>query len=201
MALLSPDWERPRPSRTAVQENIARLPITPVVVESSVLERFISQIRASHDQGGAHLVAFEIAPDPVFDWFASRSRLAEEGLLDCVFTRSVVQQVLPDLFRGKKSKTVTGLTWQDPFFTDGLVAGILHRGGAYSNATGDGRSEKALALEVCDAIFGLRFGEISCYISGKPWSPWFKNVAWDVTGVLFDKRYRKLWVFVVTDTD
>jgi len=75
----------------------------------------------------------------------------------------------------------------DPFFLDGRLARVLHNGGAYSTAYGDGREAKTLALEACDAIFGLRFAEVSLLESFQAWTPWFKDNAWDLTLVVFDR--------------
>jgi hypothetical protein len=67
--------------------------------------------------------------------------------------------------------------------------------------TDDGKAAKRLALDVCDAMFGLRYGEISMYESYESWTPWFRGIAWDLTEVVFDRRSRRLWVFAITDTD
>ncbi len=65
---------------------------------------------------------------------------------------------------------------------------------------GDGRKEKEFAINVCKQIFGLRYGEISLDKSGTAWTPWFYDIAWDLTIVLFDKRLRRMWLFAITDT-
>lgn len=80
-------------------------------------------------------------------------------------------------------------------------ARILYNGGAYPQTHGDGREEKAFALNIWEAMFGLRYGEVSSYLSGKRWTRWFKGVAWDVTLLIFDRRMRTLWILAVTDTD
>jgi hypothetical protein len=74
-------------------------------------------------------------------------------------------------------------------------------GGAYARPSGDGRAAKLAAVEICDAMFQLRYGEISVYESFAAWSPWFDGVAWDMTEVIFDRRLRRLWVFLLTDGD
>lgn len=61
--------------------------------------------------------------------------------------------------------------------------------------------QKLSALNVCDAMFGLRFGEITLAETFEPWTPWFCNIAWDMTIVIFDRRQRLLWLFATTDTD
>jgi len=78
------------------------------------------------------------------------------------------------------------------FLLDGTLAHILYHGGAYHNAQGDGSVEKRFALEVCDAMFGVRYGEISSYTNYGQWIPWFKGIAWDLTLVVFDRRTRRI---------
>ena len=87
------------------------------------------------------------------------------------------------------------------FLFDGALTQALYQGGAYHKAQGDGREEKTFSLEVCDAMFGLRFGEVSYYVTYDAWTPWFGGIAWDLIAVLFDRRVRKIWVTAITDTD
>jgi hypothetical protein len=72
------------------------------------------------------------------------------------------------------------------------LARVLYNGGAYSQRDGGGRAEKTFALDICEAMFGLRYSEVRCYLSGKPWMRGFKGIAWDVTVVVFDRRMRRL---------
>ena len=58
-----------------------------------------------------------------------------------------------------------------------------------------------MALDICDAMFGLRYGEVAVLESDEAWTPWFHGIAWDMTEVGFDRRLRRLWVFVITDAN
>lgn len=161
---------------------------------------FLSSLRESHNNGGAYIEAFDVLPNNIFDWFASRNRLSEEELIDTLMIHPAIRAALPEI-EISEIKPSTGLTLGDPFLLDGTFARRLHYGGAYWNAKNNGKPAKALALEVCDAMFGLRYGEVSLLESFKAWTPWFRCIAWDLTEVLFDRRLRRLWVFVITDTD
>jgi len=201
MELLTPDWQQPRPKIVDVQAMCRRIQLTPESVQMPSLGNFIEQVRKSHTNGGAYLVVFDVGADPVFDWFASRNRLADDDLLDQLLLHPAVRQALPNLFLPVPKRIESGLAMYDQFLLDGTLSRILYNGGAYSIGQGDGRPEKRFALDVCEAMFGLRFGEVSCYLSDKAWSSWFKGIAWDITVVLFDCRTRQLWVLVITDTD
>jgi hypothetical protein len=201
MELMEPNWKQARPTWVDVQEICGRIHLEPASLPALPFERFLKQVRDSHDNGGAHLVAFDVGPNLVFDWFASRNRLTDERLLDSLLVHPAIRQALPELLIPSSLKAESGLAFADQFILDCKIANVLYNGGAYGQTRGDGRSEKAFAIEVCDAMFGLRFGEISCYLSYEAWIPWFKGVAWDLTAVVFDRRTRMLWILTVTDTD
>jgi hypothetical protein len=95
----------------------------------------------------------------------------------------------------------SGFRFFDQFLLQGTFAHLLYYGGAYTLQHGDGRAENQIALEVCEAMFGLRYGEICCCPNYDRWTPWFRGIAWDVTIVVFDGRTRMMWILAVTDTD
>lgn len=197
---LEPDWNQPRPTFDEVRRLCNRITLSRDELPPDPLNRFLERVRKSHSNGGAHLAAFELGPDAVFDWFASRNRLSDEGIIDLLIVHPEIRRWLPDLDI-PTSKANTGLEMGDPFLLDGRLARVLHNGGAYSTAYGDGREAKTLALEACDAIFGLRFAEVSLLESFQAWTPWFKDNAWDLTLVVFDGRFRRLSILAITDTD
>jgi hypothetical protein len=141
-----------------------------------------------------------VGPDSIFDWFASRNRLDDERLIDSLFVHPTIREALSEV-QIPESKVETGLKMADPFLLGGRLAHVLYHGGAYTRAGGDGRVDNDLALQVCDAIFGLRFGELSLLESFDAWTPWFKGIAWDATVALFDRRLRRLSILAITDTD
>jgi len=89
----------------------------------------------------------------------------------------------------------------DSFLFDGELAGKLYAGGAYTRPNGDGRAEKESALGFCDALFGLRFSEVSFYSTDSAWTSWFGNMGCDWTAILFDRRLRSLSILATTDSD
>src|SRR5207247_5377248 len=139
---------------------------------------------------------FDVLPDTIFDWFAARNRLADEELIDTLITHPSIRAALDEVAI-PETKPSTGLALADPFLLDGKFARCLYAGGAYWNAEGDGNASKTLALDVCDAMFGMRYGEVALCESFEAWTPWFQGIAWDLTEVVFDRRLRTLWVFVV----
>jgi hypothetical protein len=177
-----------------------RVNLTKVNLPEEPFSDFLGELRKSHGNGGANLVAFDVAQDDVFDWFASRNRLSDEGIVDSLLVHPVIRGSLADLGI-PEFKVDSGLVPVDAFILDGRFASCLHQGGAYWTTTGTGKKAKALAMNVCDSMFGMRYGEISLLESSKAWAPWFKGIAWDMTEVIFDRRLRRLWIFALTDTD
>ena len=177
-----------------------RIGLTQVSLPEEPFGEFLRQLRQSHDHGGVHLVAFEVSADITFDWFASRNRLSDDDLVDSLLIHPTIRGSLPNLAI-PESKVSSGLSLANPFDLDGRFAHSLHFGGAYWTPKENGKSAKTLAVAVCEAMFGLRFGEIALAQTSEAWTPWFHGVAWDLTAVVFDRRLRRLWIFAVTDTD
>ncbi|MGB6941718.1 MAG: hypothetical protein WBE37_04945 [Bryobacteraceae bacterium] len=198
--ILEPNFAQPRPTFNDVELMSRRIGLNRVTLPTEPFGEFLRSLQQSHDQGGAHLAAFDVGPDVTFDWFASRNRLSDENLIDSLIIQPAIRAALHDLAI-PELKVRTGLVLGDSFQLDGRFAHSLHYGGAYWSAKDDGRYAKTLALEVCDAMFGLRYGEIAVAQSSEAWTPWFRGVAWDLTEVVFDRRLRKLWIFAMTDTD
>ena len=201
MDVLEPGWNQPRPTVGDVREMCRRVELRRLSVPNDPFDRFLSAVRKKYDNGGAGIGVFDVGADPVFDWFASRNRLWEDRLLDWLVLNPTIVEAFPELQIPSELRGVNGFATFDQFLLDGTLANILYHGGAYSEATGDGRNEKQFALEVCDAMFGLRYGEIICSVNYSAWTPWFKGIAWDLTVLVFDKRFRKLWMLATTDTD
>jgi hypothetical protein len=172
----------------------------PLNLPDEPFTEFLDQLRESHNLGGAQLAEYEVSEDKVLDWFVSRNRLSDEGLIDALLTHPNVRNTMPDLLI-PESKVDSGLKLGDPFVLDARFAHSLHHGGAYGTPKDDGRSAKTLAMAICEAMFGLRYGEIALAESFNAWTPWFHGIAWDLTEVVFDKRLRRLWIFALTDTD
>jgi hypothetical protein len=118
-----------------------------------------------------------------------------------LLVRPTIRETLPDLAIPETFPDGAGFELSTSFTLDGNLAHSLYHGGAYHRQSGDGRSEKELAVRVCDAMFGLRFAEVRRYTSNQLWTRWFYGIAWDSSDVLFDRRLRRLWVIAITDTD
>ena len=201
MELLQPDWNQSKPTSDEVANMCEHISLTPIAFQGDVFGQFLKRMRDTHDNGGAHIASMEIGSDPVFDWFASRNRLWEENVLSRLVMRPEIRECMPEVFLPGVLETGPNFKMESSFSVDGHFADMLYFGGAYSRSVGDGSREKNQSLMVCEAMFGMRFAEVLYYVSCEQWTHWFKGVAWDYTGILFDLRYRRLWTIAVTDTD
>jgi hypothetical protein len=211
MERLVPDWNQEPPTYTEISPMCRRIVLTAVPVTAAPFQDVLESLRYSHVNGGAFLSAFRISPDKTFDWFASRSRLMEHNILTSILSRSEVREsvsalMIPDPEHrinpsSGPSTDAHDFSWESPFLFDGRLAGRLYSGGAYTVWEGDGRAEKQLALDFCEAAFARRFGDLASYVNDGPWTPWFHGMGYDWTSVLFDKELRNLWILAVTDTD
>lgn len=61
------------------------------------LDSVLNQIRGTHQSGGALFASFYVGPSEAFDWFASRNRLLEFGILRRLLDRAEVTSALPEL--------------------------------------------------------------------------------------------------------
>jgi len=199
--VLEPDWNQPKPSPDEAAQMCSRVQLSQVILPEQQFNVFIQSIRKSHRKGGVQLAAFDMEVDPIFDWFASRNRLTEFGVLDALLVQPTIRQAVPELKIPDSLSQGAGFGLSTPFTLDGNLAHALYHGGAYHKQRGDGRNEKELAGAVCNAMFGLRFGEVSRYTSHEPWTPWFRAIAWDSSDIVFDRRIRRLWLVAITDTD
>lgn len=191
----------------------AGVALEPRKIESSVIDTVLARLRASFSNGWAVFASLKVGADSTFDWYASRNRLLEFEILQSLLHRKSVSEALPDLMipdegpssretGAGKTSNPTGFQHENQFLFDGQLAAQLFNGGAYSTPHRiEAKEAKQLAMSFCDALFALRYEDISLFTSYDAWTPWFYGIAWDWTAVLFDRRDRTLSILAVTDTD
>jgi hypothetical protein len=190
---------RETPTFKEVRNTLNSTQILPVQIKSPILQEFLARLRKNYANGGAHLLCFEIGPSETYDFYTRRNRWSFDAHIDLLLEHPAILSQLTAIQATAPVKS--GLRQENSFLLDGYFAALLHSGGAYTHPQGDGHEEKELAINVCREIFGLRYGEISLDKSGMAWTPWFYDIAWDLTIVIFDKRLRRMWLLVITDTD
>jgi hypothetical protein len=97
MELLNPDSNQTKPTSVqarAMCQQVA-LEIRPLI--DPRLDSVMNRIRETHANGGALFTSFSVGPNKAFDWFASRGRLLEFGILRQLLDRVEVRSALPAL--------------------------------------------------------------------------------------------------------
>ena len=61
------------------------------------LDLVLNRLRETHTNGGALFASFNVGPSEEFDWFASRDKLLEFGILRQLLDRDEVSNALPEL--------------------------------------------------------------------------------------------------------
>jgi hypothetical protein len=231
MELLNPDWNQEKPTFVQARAMCQQVPLEIRPLIDPRVDSVLNRIRETHANGGALFASFNVGPSKAFDWFASRGRLLEFGILRQLLDRVEVSSALPTLkIQPSRREDPAFLVHRlgdyelgnygfgddfgvgdveyngnfrmtSSFLFDGELAQALYAGGAYTSAQGDGRAEKENSLAFCEALFGLRLSEVWYCSSHSDWTPWFANIAWDWTGVLFDRRVRALSILAITDSD
>src|SRR5882724_6987735 len=112
--ILEPNWAQPRPTFGEVQRMTQKIGLDPVKVPERPFGDFLLSLRESHSNGGAYIAAFDVRPDEVFDWFASRNRLPEDSLIDSLITHPTIRATL-DQVAIPEIKPSIGLSLADPF--------------------------------------------------------------------------------------
>jgi hypothetical protein len=195
MKLLEPDWNQPKPTWQDAQLMCARVPLAPLMVESTVIDDVLARLRVTHSNGGAVLASIQVGANDTFDWFASRNRLLEFDVLRSLLRRESIRDALPELMIPIEEAS-------NGESDDGQLAARLFTGGAYGSSQKiEAKAAKRLAISFCDAVFQQRYGDVSLFSNYDAWTPWFHGIAWDWTAILFDRHDRRLSILAVTDTD
>jgi hypothetical protein len=124
-----------------------------------------------------------------------------DGIVQAIVQHPLVKPELIELVGGLDFRDEPSFTLKSSLTLDGELALALVEGGAYEKWRGPTRTAKQLGAEVCEALFGDRFGDVVSLQSGRAWSAWFRGVAWDHSWLIVDRGIRRLTLLCVTDED
>jgi hypothetical protein len=97
MELLNPDSNQQRPTSVQARAMCQQVPLEVRPFIDPRLDFVLNRIRETHANGGALFASFNVGPSKTFDWFASRGRLLEFGILRQLLDRVEVSSALPAL--------------------------------------------------------------------------------------------------------
>jgi hypothetical protein len=198
--MLEPNWNQERPS-LADALGIWKQPVfTSAPIENASVEKLLTELCATHVNGGAVFGRFKFANIPNLHWFVSRNRFDEIHFIEHLLCSDAFRVTLPQI---KSPKTLEPIKWE--WWSSYLIAGdwarTLMTGGAYEKFKRGGREALTIGERARFALFEDRFEDVQIFRAWVPWSDWYYDVAWDMTWVGIDKRDLTAWVLCLTDTD
>lgn len=195
------DWAQERPSDRNLTVGWLGARVQPVDELDDRISAIVEAFEVTHTNGGALAAQFSLDVDVDTKWFLSRNRLAEIGFFrqffnhEAVKHRLMVGELLPN------GEGNLGFEKESPFVAMGRLGAALSQGGAYSSLVGQDAKVVDLMQGFSQAAFDGRYSEVRSYVSWKPWSRWFMDVAWDGSWFWLDHRTGIVTVLMVTDTD
>lgn len=198
------DWDAPRPDWAAVRRSHELLNYEPLPGPSAAAIALLDALRTTHINGGALFGAFRVVgDDSTFRWFAARNRFAEYDFFPHFLGSSAVRDHMRELQVPEPLGRALGLeeSWSGTFTLGGELAATLVHGGAYEKFNGAAQEAQRLASEFVEALVSGRHDDFKVHCSHTPWTPWFRDVAWDSTYVLIDTGRAAVFVLCITDTD
>ena len=176
----------------------------PVPVGGAGLDRLLAALRATHANGGVLLARFR-AVDVDGPWFATGAIVFEDRSFRELLASAALRGALPELEVPDPYPVAAPprfqQSWAGTLSLDGELARVLVQGGAYVSFPGTAAEAKALAAAAAHDLVGDRHEDFRVYGSTDAWTPWFRDVAWDLTWFLVDDRDREVTVLCVTDND
>lgn len=88
-----------------------------------------------------------------------------------------------------------------PYLFEGLLAKLINDGGLLSKSKKSAIDLVNLSRSFTDSIMQGDFPNFSVYRSTDAWSPFFRNMSYDNTFILFEETKGELWIIAITDFD
>jgi hypothetical protein len=177
-----------------------------VPVDGAGLRAYVRELERTRTNGDVIVARFRIVGRPPGDdWFHSGSFLGTYEQLRSFFCSDGVLAALPRLLGPDPFPPGTPPEFEGLEFgalaLDGALASVLASGGAYGRFGGSMADAKRLASDAVHDLLGERYEDVAVYYSAHAWTPWFKDVAWDVTWLLVDHARHEVTMICSTDTD
>lgn len=177
-----------------------------VDVSGPALTEVVAALKATHLNGGVLLARFRATnvTDPG-GWFRAGTFLESQTNVRDLFGSSAVRVALADLDIPDPFPLTDPPRfeeqWGGTLILDGALAATLVNGGAYKRFPGTAAEAKTLALAAVRELINDRHEDFRVFACHQPWTPWFYDVAWDLTWVFVDRAKLEATIMCLTDTD
>lgn len=203
MDWLNPQLDQETPTPEQIQQMWQSLEVEPEPCEYPAALAYMEEICLTHVNGGIVLGQFLVKGDETLAWYASRQSLEIIDFFDqFVCTQAVIASLSSlQIQKPLRQQLKAELKRSGGFTLDGELAFTLFQGGAYEQFKRSAKEAYDLARNLREQLYGDRYDQVSIYKTDLAWTDWFRDVAWDATWFIVDRRDCRIWLLCITDTD
>ncbi|HEU4339118.1 MAG TPA: hypothetical protein VFS19_03540 [Planctomycetota bacterium] len=171
-------------------------------VSGARIERFLTQVRSSHANGGAILASFAPKHPPDIHHADLQDIPFWERPFRIFLGSPSVRRQLPELHLEETDQLKLKLQFMRVFEMEGSLVHVLVEGGAYSPWPAMSLPQaREVSQGFVEELFGDRYSKVMTAQILGAWSPWFHDVAWDHTFLMDDEEMKRMWILCITDSD
>ena len=163
--------------------------------------RFVTAMTEQLTNGGCLLTQFVAKDRARFDEALANDRQGVGHWLGAFLNRPEVRESLAVVRIAEAESVPPAFRTIGAFEMEGALVEILLGGGAYTRGVGSEERARVLAKDFVDALVGVNRRHCTVFVIDGAWTPWFFDVAWDYSYLLFDTVARCWWTLFMTDTD
>jgi hypothetical protein len=168
------------------------------------VDEYLAALRPRYANGSVTFHSFQMPQHPVLDWYLIR-QFHDSGFFERFWSAPTPSQFYqpadPSLNYFATYGELCVFSQSSPFHLSGDLASIHFSGGAYSHSQGLGIRSKQLGEAAAHELLADDFEHVRVFASGRCWSDFFMDVAWDQTIVILSPSQRLIHCLLATDTD
>ena len=168
---------------------------------SPAMHTLVTAMKEQFTNGGCLLTQFDAKDAAQFDAALAGDRQGHGRLLAAFLNRPEVRGGLAVLQIAAAANIPPAFRSMGTFELEGALVEILQGGGAYTRGIGSESRARALAKQFVDSLVGENRRHCTVFVIEEAWTPWFFDVAWDYSYLVFDPVARRWWTLFMTDTD
>jgi len=167
----------------------------------SKTRHYIKALQQVYTNGNVTFLAYQVQENEIFNWYASRNSFHEMGLFENFWKLSQNQKHIAVELGDFNFYSQDVFSYSSPFTLGGELASTLYHGGAYEKHHKGAVDAKDLADQAALEIHNNEYENTLVFTTHLPWSNYFFDIAWDSTWVIINKKMRRIFCILATDTD
>ncbi len=172
----------------------------PVSITSPAMTTLLQTMQQMYANGDVMLHGFEPVDAAAFDR-ENKDRLSDKKRAKQLLGTAAVRQAAPELQLPDYLPALPRRRRYGSFELEGAITQMLLNGGAYDGCGLNADQARALSASFVEEMLGEGRDHALIYVFAGAWSPWFQDVAWDHSFLVFDRDARRFWLFCATDVD